>query len=85
MSRNVGITGSGKVDILSELQKAQDKIYKLILCNPKNEQTLKDGMKGELVYVIAENCVEENKVIVVTDEKLKVEMLRTFRKFGKIN
>lgn len=84
MSWNVGITGSGKVDILSELQKAQDKIYKLILCNPKNEQALKDGLKDEMVYIVAEEYAEENKVIAVTDNKLKHEMLETYRAVGKI-
>ena len=81
---NIGIVGSGKVDILSDLQKAQDKMCKLILCNPKNEQALKEGLKNEFVYVVSEEYVEENKVIAITDEKMKSQMIETYRSIGKI-
>ncbi len=68
-------------DIFNELEDAQAKVSKVILCNPQQKEML-EKVKGNnaFVYLIEDANVELNQAIVVKDLELKKMFISNYLK-----
>lgn len=74
-------------DIIEDINKCRDKLTILILCNNDDYDSIKAFLDNQEGYyeVIKTPYMEKGKVIIVEDEKLKIEILsrRRFKKLKK--
>lgn len=73
-------------DIIEDINKCRDKLTVLILCNSDDYDSVKAFLDNQEGYyeVIKTPYLESGKVIFVEDEKLKIEILSSRRRFKKL-
>lgn len=72
-------------EILDAVETAQARISKVILCNPKQKDTLqKVAGNNNCIYLIEDSNVELNQAVVVNDLELKKAIISNYLKNRRV-